>query len=192
MCDWSSSVGLEKLLSTLEAKSPSQSTPRLSTPRVSRPRIPPRTRTPTFSRPTLPITDCIPPPHTHLESTVQFLKPTCRALPAAWGLISRTLGLPEEPRDLAWGRSQAWRGSAAVPPASHLAAAPAGEGAAGAGALPPSPKSLSERFLPAGRAGWELTDSHCCARSDQTSLSPLSLFILFYLFISLLIPPNVV
>lgn len=54
------------------------------------------------------------------ESTFQFLKPTCHALPAAWGLISRTVsrrgrGLPEKRRDFAWGKEPGVRGTRCSP-----------------------------------------------------------------------------
>lgn len=143
-------------------------TPRLSTRRLSQLCIPPQTRTPTFFRPVLPITDCISPP---FESTLQFLKPTCRALRAAWGLISRTVsrrgrGLPEKGRDFAWGKEPGVCGTCWSP---HR-----GKGCGDRRRPGRSPRSkiartargiglLSERFLLACPAGWELTDSQCCA-----------------------------
>lgn len=163
MCDWSSSVGLEKRLSTLETNSLSLSTPTPFPRGVSQPCIPAQTRTPTFPRATFPITECIFCP----LSKQLCNSPSPHAVPCllrgAWfhalchAGVWHCLQSPETSR----------RGRKALPVPPRAPRCPlAGEGTAGArgrGALSLSPKSHAQPvglgcspgafYLPAQRAG---------------------------------------
>lgn len=135
---------------------------------------------------------------------MQFPIPTPRALPAAWGLESRAV--PRRARALLGEalRPGVGEGRGCLSPLVPLAVPALGKGRRGRGAgarsllqIAGSARGtglLCGRFLPAFAVGWELTDGHCCTRSDQTPSSPrdLELSSALYLFIfnSLSISPN--
>lgn len=186
MCDWSSSVGLEKRLSTLETNSLPLSTPTPFPRGVSQRCIPAQSRTPTFPRAAFPSTHCnFFSALSGNKCAIPHPQVRCRALPGAgipalcrlWHCRGRAQTWPREGRrclSLGKGRrGKKGRGSLSVPPKSH--AQPAGLGC------------YCGRFS-------TCPHSHCCARSDQTPPSPrdLQLSSPLYLFISnsLSISPN--
>lgn len=159
MCDWSSSVGLAKRLSVLEANSPSLCAPLLSTRSLAALHSSTNRDTYLFESHVSYHRSHSPP-----RPPPRNLNPTCRALPAARGSISRTvprrgLALPEQRLSPRVGEGARACGDALQPP-WHLAA---GEGR-GAPPLPKIARSargsglLSERLLPARPAGRERAD----------------------------------